>query len=98
MPEPVIGSEYAWPSPYRSRGRTRSAMSVGVFFSCWMPASCSRFRRSSSAGANAGIQDHVGVDGERLVEIFLERGQADDREVEIRARRQVGAEAARARR
>ena len=69
-------------------------MSVGVFFSCWMPASCNRFKRSSSGRRERGIQDYVGIDGERLVEILLERRQADDGEVEVRAGRKLGAEPA----
>ena len=40
-----------------------------------------------------GVQDHVGVDGERGVEVLLERVQAHDRVVEVRARVQIGAEA-----
>ena len=44
-------------------------------------------------GPERRAQDHVGVDAERRVEVVLERGQAHDREVEVRAGSELRAEA-----
>ena len=44
-------------------------------------------------GSERRIQDHVGVDAERRVEVVLERRQAHDREVEVRAGSELRAEA-----
>ena len=68
-------------------------MSVGVLFSCWMPATAKRLTRSSSCERERRIQDHVGVHRERRVELLLERRQAHDGVVEVRAGREICAEA-----
>ncbi len=55
-PLPVSGMLYAWPLPYSSGGKVRSASPFGWVFSCAMLAShCARMRSMSSA-LNAGLR------------------------------------------
>jgi len=92
VPEPVIGRAYAWPSPYSSAAE-REAPST---WACSSPAGYRELQTLQPVELGLRerrIQDHVGVDRERGVEILLQRVQAHDREVEIRAAVQVRAEA-----